>query len=124
MVKVICIVLGTISLGIGITGIFVPGLPTTPFVLLTAGLYARGSDRLYRQLVASKRVGPYISQFQRDKGLSRKAKIYSISLMWLMILLSALFFLESPVSRGVLVAVGITGTVVMGFVLPTTKVQT
>ncbi|MBN2813441.1 MAG: YbaN family protein [Bacteroidales bacterium] len=121
MVKVICIVLGTISLGIGITGIFIPGLPTTPFVLLTAGLYARGSDRLYRQLVASKHVGPYIRQFQHDKGLSRKTKIYSISLMWLMILISALFFLGNPLSRIILAVVGIIGTIVMGFVLPTTK---
>ena len=47
LIKVLLIVLGTLSLCVGIIGIVVPGLPTTPFVLLTAGLYIKSSDKLY-----------------------------------------------------------------------------
>ena len=51
--KVILIALGTLSLCIGIIGIIVPGLPTTPFILLTAGLYINSSDRSYQKLITT-----------------------------------------------------------------------
>ena len=63
LIKIVFIVLGTLSLGIGIIGIVVPGLPTTPFILLTAGLYIKSSDRLYQKLINSRFIGPYINNF-------------------------------------------------------------
>ena len=117
--RVLLIFLGTLSLGLGILGIVVPGLPATPFFLLTAALYIRSSEKLYQKLVSSKIAGKYILDFRERKGMTLKTKIWSISLMWTMITISSLFLIQSlPVIFIVLVA-GITGTVVMGFIIKT-----
>lgn len=119
LVKIILIVLGTLSLGIGIIGIVVPGLPTTPFLLLTAGLYVKSSDRLYQKLISNRYVGSYILEYQANKGMTKRAKFYAIGLMWAMITLSCLLFIHTLSIKLVVVAVGAIGTAVMGFVVPT-----
>lgn len=119
LLKAVLIVLGTLSLGVGLAGIFIPGLPTTPFLLLTAGLYMRSSGKLYQAIVASPRLGPYIQDFQRRKGLTRSAKVYAIGMMWIMIVVSGLFFMRSWGGSLVLFALGSIGTLVMGFIVPT-----
>lgn len=80
--KTICIILGTISLGLGILGIFLPLLPTTPFLLLTAALYFKGSPRLYQWLLNHKYFGTYIRNFRENKAIPLRAKIISLLLMW------------------------------------------
>lgn len=90
--KVIYITLGSLSLGLGIAGIFLPLLPTTPFLLLTAALYFRGSPRLYEWLLRHKQLGPYIRHFREHKALPVHVKIVSVSLTWLT-LLYCIFFL-------------------------------
>ena len=117
--KSILILLGTLSLFIGVIGIFVPGLPTTPFLLLTAGLYIKSSDKLYAKLIASRFVGSYIAKFNQRKGMTIKSKIYAITTMWTMIALSCIFFIETFAVILVVSAFGIVGTIVMGFVVPT-----
>lgn len=62
------------SLAIGIVGIFVPGLPTTVFVLLSAYAAARGSERLHRWLLAHPRFGPMIRDWQAHGAVSRRTK--------------------------------------------------
>ncbi len=121
MVKAILIILGTLSLGIGIIGIFVPGLPTTPFILLTAGLYLRSSDRLYQMLVQNTYLGNYIKDFQKNRGVTRITKIYSITLMWIMIFISVYFFIANALIKWLIIIIGVIGTVVMGYILPTIK---
>ncbi len=121
MIKIILIILGTISLGIGITGIFIPGLPTTPFILLTAGLYVRSSEKLYRLLIQNKHLGKYIQDFQTYKGLTIKTKVYSILLMWIMILVSVGYFITVIYLKWFIIALGAIGTLVMGYLLPTIK---
>ena len=80
--KTICIILGTISLGLGILGIFLPLLPTTPFLLLTAALYFKGSPLLYQWLLNHKYFGTYIRNFLENKAIPLRAKIISLLLMW------------------------------------------
>ena len=121
MLKLILIILGTISLFLGILGIFIPGLPTTPFILLTAGLYVRSSERLYRKLLINKYLGPFITNYRKNKGLTLQTKLYSIFLMWTMISVSAYFFMDTMTPRLVLITAGVIGTVVMGFLIPTIK---
>lgn len=67
-------VLAYASLGVGIVGIFVPGLPTTVFVLISAWAAARGSDRLHNWLLRHPRFGPVISDWQAHGAVSRRAK--------------------------------------------------
>ena len=80
--KTICIILGTVSLALGIIGIFLPLLPTTPYLLLPAALYFRGSPRLYQWLLNHKHFGPYIRNFRENKAIPLRAKIISLLLMW------------------------------------------
>ncbi|MDR0892009.1 MAG: YbaN family protein [Mediterranea sp.] len=80
--KTVCVLLGTVSLAMGILGIFLPLLPTTPFLLLAAALYFRGSPRMYHWLLSHRRLGPYIRHFRENKALPLRAKVLSLTLMW------------------------------------------
>lgn len=86
---------GTFFLGVGIIGIVVPILPTTPFLLLTAACYARGSKRFYHWLLHNKWFGTYIKNYQEGKGVPIKFKVYTICLLWVTILFSVIFLLEN-----------------------------
>lgn len=66
--------LAYVSLGIGIVGVFVPGLPTTVFILVAAFAASRGSERLHRYLMTHPRFGPAIQDWQRNGAVSRRGK--------------------------------------------------
>lgn len=117
--KVVLIVLGTLSLCVGIIGIVVPGLPTTPFLLLTAGLYVKSSDRLYQKLITSRIAGSYITEFRTKKGMTKKTKLSAIGTMWVMITISCLFFITPNSLKIVILIIGLAGTIVMGILIPT-----
>jgi hypothetical protein len=97
---------GSISLGIGIVGIVVPLLPTTPFLLLAAYCYGRGSRQLQNRLLGNKLVGSYLRNYLEGKAMSLKAKIWSISILWVVIGCTAAFVTDSQIIRIVLLAVG------------------
>lgn len=84
--KYLYIAFGSLSLALGIIGIFVPLLPTTPFLLLSAALYFKGSPTLYQWLIHQKQLGPYIQNFRIHKAIPLRAKIISIMLIWSTIL--------------------------------------
>lgn len=117
--KVILVIFGTISLGIGLIGIIVPGLPTTPFLLLTAGLYVRSSEKWYQKLISIPFLGSYILNLRAKRGMTVKVKLFAIGIMWLMILLSSLYFIEAVEYKLLVTTIGIIGTLVMGFIVPT-----
>ena len=104
-------VLGTIFLGLGAVGIVVPILPTTPFLLLSAACYLRGSERMHRWLLNNKLFGGYIRNYRDGKGMSARGKIVTLSLLWITILYSAFFFVTSAVIQAVLLAVCIGVTI-------------
>ncbi len=111
---------GTICLVLGALGILFPGLPTTPFLLLAAALYSRSSKRLHKWLINNRLFGEYIKNFKERKAISLPTKISSISLMWIMIICSCCFFVESILLRSIIITVGLIGTVVM-IKIPTYK---
>lgn len=121
LLKIVYIILGTLSLALGIIGIVVPGLPTTPFILLTAWLYIKGSDKMHKWLISNKIFGKYILNFELNKGMTMQSKIVSTLMMWTMIAISCTFFIESTTIRLVVIAMGVIGTSVMVFFLKTTK---
>ena len=86
--KYLFITLGCISLALGFLGVFLPILPTTPFLLLSATLFAKSSDKLYNWLLNHRFLGEYIRSFREDKAIPLRVKVYSISLMWTAILIS------------------------------------
>jgi Uncharacterized protein conserved in bacteria len=109
--KYVLTALGIISLGLGILGIFLPLLPTTPFLLLSAILFSRSSKRLHVWLLNHKVFGKYISDFQEHKTIPLRVKIYSTTLLWLTILCSVIFVVNEKLWLQILliaIATGVT----------------
>jgi len=108
--KFFMIIAGTVSLVLGIIGIVVPLLPTTPFLLLSAAAYLKGSDRLYNWLINHKYLGTYIRNFREHKAIPLHGKIVSVSLL-LGTIGYCILFMGLPVWGRILlgcVAVGVT----------------
>jgi hypothetical protein len=80
--KRLLVVLGSIFLALGVIGIFVPLLPTTPFLLLASACYLRGSERLHRWLLGHGRLGAYIRDFEEGRGIPLRAKVLAMAMMW------------------------------------------
>jgi uncharacterized membrane protein YbaN (DUF454 family) len=108
--KRLLIVAGTMATAIGIIGIFVPILPTTPFLLLAAACYVRSSERFYRWLLNNRLFGTYIGDYLAGRGMPLKTKIFTLVLLWLAIGLSVAIGTDNMVVRIVLVlvAIGVT----------------
>ncbi len=104
------VIAGTISVGIGVVGIFLPVLPTTPFLLLAAICYTRGSQRLYKALLYNRFIGTYIRNYIEGRGMSLKMKVWTIGLLWITIVSTAVFATEGMIVRIILavVLIGVT----------------
>ncbi len=102
---------GALSTGLGVIGIFVPILPTTPFLLLAAACYMRSSERFYRWLVTNRVFGAYIRNYIEGRGMPVRIKIFIILLLWLTIGLTIAFGVQNMVVRIVLICVAIGVTV-------------
>ncbi len=77
--------IGWLSVVLGVIGVFLPVLPTTPFLLLAAACFARSSERFYHWLVDHPKLGPWIRDYLDGNGIPLKGKVYAIGLMWLSI---------------------------------------
>ena len=97
---------GTLSLGLGIIGMFVPVLPTTPFLLLTAYCYLRSSGRMYDWLMNHRIFGSYLKNYLEYHAISARAKTVSLIGLWASLTASFLL-VASPVVRLILVLVGV-----------------
>jgi hypothetical protein len=88
LIRYALLALGWLCVALGVIGIFLPILPTTPFLLLAAACFVRSSKRFYLWLVLHPRLGPWVRDYLEGQGIPLKAKVYSIVLMWLSITLS------------------------------------
>lgn len=102
---------GITSLSLGIIGIFVPLLPTTPFLLLAAACFMRSSDPLYHWLTHHRWFGRYISNYIKYRAVSLKTKVTALSFLWITILSSAVFFTDLMWVRIVLIAIAAAVTI-------------
>ena len=109
MKKFLFITIGVLSVILGIIGIFVPGLPTTPFILLSSWLFYKSSKRLHDRLHRSP-LGKYIRRYESRQGMSLTGKFISIACMWIMISISAFLILEDFKIRVLLLILGAIGT--------------
>ena len=90
--------IGWLSVALGVMGIFLPVLPTTPFLLLAAACFMRSSRRFYLWLVNHRQLGPWIVDYLEGQGIPLKGKVYAIGLMWSSIALSC-FLVPQPWAR-------------------------
>ena len=113
-------VVGTVFLVLGGLGIFLPILPTTPFLLLSVACYYKGSERLHRWILNNRWFGSYIRNYKEGKGIPLKTKIFTLSLLWIAIGYSALLVLRIRIVQIILliVAIGVSIHLIM---LPTLK---
>ena len=102
------------SLGTGIVGIFVPGLPTTVFILLSAYAASRGSDRLHAYLLQHARFGPVIRDWNENGAVSRRLKWVATLTMLACAGMLLLIMLSTGLHRGWMVAVPIACMAVVG----------
>ena len=87
-VRYALLAVGWLSVALGVIGIFLPVLPTTPFLLLAAACFARSSTRFHDWLVGHPRLGPWIKDYLGGQGIPLKGKVYALVLMWASIALS------------------------------------
>jgi len=111
ILKKILVVSGTFFLVMGIIGIFIPLLPTTPFLLLAAACYARGSKKFYDWLINNKWLGEYIKNYREGKGISLTVKIVIITILWITITFSAFIFVSYFLIQIILIIIAIFVTV-------------
>ena len=112
---------GTVSLILGAIGVFLPVLPTTPFLLLSAACYLRSSKRMYKWLLRNRWFGEYIRNYQEGRGVPLKTKIIAIVFLWTTIIYSAFFALdEILIAQAALLLIGL-GVSVHLIRLPTLK---
>jgi hypothetical protein len=106
---------GTLSAGLGIIGVLVPVLPTTPFLLLAAACYMRSSERFYQWLIDNRIFGTYVRNYIEGRGMPIKIKIFTVLLLWLTIGLTVALGVENVVVRIILlcVAIGVTAHVAL-----------
>jgi uncharacterized membrane protein YbaN (DUF454 family) len=105
---------GVLCVGLGIAGVFVPLLPTTPFLLLAAACFVRSSDRFYGWLTTNRWMGSYVRNYMEHRATTTATKVASITMLWCCLGLAGVLFTESWLVRSLLLAVGVGVTVHLG----------
>ena len=120
--RILLLVVGTMSVIAGLIGILLPLVPTTPFLLLAAWCFARSSPRFYRLLLGNRWLGPYIRNYREGRGLTMAAKVSTLVVLWLAIASTVWFIAPMPWARVVLIAIA-TGVTIYLLRLPTTTAE-
>ena len=110
--KVLLNILGSFFLVVGILGIILPLLPATPFLLLASACYVRGSDRLHGWLMGHRYLGPYIVNIRDKRGMPVRAKVITLIILWVSLLVSALR-VQAVVLKPLLFVVGVGVTILI-----------
>ena len=125
IIRILLIILGSIFVAIGAIGILVPGLPTTPFMILAAACYIRSSNKLYNWLIKNKLFGKHIKNIREGKGIPIRVKIFAQVMMTTFIFLAIIPF--SPISvpnlfiKVIIFLAGLTSFWYVAYRVPTLK---
>lgn len=111
---------GTLFLVLGIIGIPVPLLPTTPLLLLAAACYLRGSSRMHRWLLTNKYFGGYLSDYRMGRGMPARIKATTLAILWIFLGATILLAVTDTILRAVLLLIG-TGVTIHILMLKTKK---
>ncbi len=111
--KILLISLGLSFVTLGIIGVFIPGLPTTIFMILAAYCFLRTSPKLYNWVIENKIFGHKVKHFMETKTIPLRGKIHSISAMWIMVLISVFLLKVSLLIKLIIVGFAVIGTIVI-----------
>ena len=105
--------IGTVSLAIGLLGLVLPIIPTTPFILLSAWCYYRGSQRFHDWLINHPYLGKIVEEYSYEEGMKKESKTKAIVFTWAAILLTAIFLIKSTTMRSIIILIGCFGTLII-----------
>ena len=95
MQRILFIVLGSVCVGLGVIGIFVPLMPTTVFLLLAGFFYARSSPRFYNWLLNHRWLGTYLRNYRDGRGVPMRDKVITLVVLWVSIGLTSIFLVHT-----------------------------
>jgi len=119
--KALWISLGSLFVALAAVGVALPGIPTTPFLILAAACYIRSSQKLYDWLISNKTFGPYLKDYREGKGIPKKAKMLAISMIILFVGSSVIFGIENLNLKIAVGVLGLTGLLYVIFKVPVVK---
>lgn len=111
VMKGVLIVVGWLAVGSGVVGLFLPLVPTVPFLLLAAACFARSSSRFHSWLIDHVYLGPLVRDYLNGGGIPRKAKVMAICMVWVSFPVSTIFFVRAVWLKALLIAIAIGITV-------------
>jgi len=111
ILKTVIFIFGTMSVALGIAGMFLPLLPTTPFLLLAAFCYTKSSKRMHEALLNNRWCGNYIRNYREGNGIILKHKIFTLVLLWLTIGYTVTFIISTIWLKLLLLAIAIGVTI-------------
>lgn len=116
---------GALAVLLGILGLFLPLLPTTPFLLLASWCFARGSERLHGWLLSHRVFGEYLRNFEAGRGIPLKAKIVATLMLWasLLVTMQRLYETRGPALPALLALVGAGVSLYLWRYLPTLRLE-
>ena len=113
LLRYLLLALGTLFLILGTIGVFLPVLPTTPFLLLTAACYARGSVTFYNWLMNNRFFGAYVRQWRHERRIPVKVKLLAIAMIVVTIGTSILYFIPIVAAK---IVTGMVGVLVIAYI--------
>ena len=121
IIKAVWVIAGSVFVVLGAFGVILPGLPTTPFLILAAACYIRSSQRLYDWLIANKTFGPYLRDYREGKGIPKRAKKIALVMMTIFVGYAVLFALDDLFVRIVVLILGMIGFFYVAYRVPSAK---
>tara|TARA_B100001769_G_scaffold262014_1_gene243987 strand:- start:143 stop:568 length:426 start_codon:yes stop_codon:yes gene_type:complete len=121
IIKALWVIAGSVFVVLGAFGVILPGLPTTPFLILAAACYIRSSQRLYDWLIANKTFGPYLKDYREGKGIPRRAKKIALVMMTIFVGYAVLFALDDLIVRIVVLILGMIGFYYVAYRVPSAE---
>ena len=110
--KGLLVAAGSVSLALAVLGLFLPLLPTTPFLLLASACYVRSSERLHGWLMGHRLLGGYIRNFRERRAIPLRGRVVTVVLLWLPLLYSV-YRLDLLWLEVLLVLMGLTWSVII-----------
>ncbi len=102
---------GSIALSLGLIGIVLPVLPTTPFLLVACYCFARSSDRVHTWMLGNRVFGPPLRDYMAGRGVPRRVKAGVLVMLWAVLVVSVVFFVPWIWARVLLAVIGIAVSV-------------
>jgi uncharacterized membrane protein YbaN (DUF454 family) len=122
MIRLLLLAVGWLAVALGLLGVLLPLLPTTPFALLAAACFARSSARWQRWLLAMPVLGPALADWQAGRGVPLRAKLVAVALMWPSILVAAAAIGPASPLRWLLPALALAVSALLAWLPTATRV--